>query len=421
MGPNPATSEEPPPAAAGQGQRTAPTPFLTKTYQMVDDPSVDDVISWNGDGTAFVVWRRRVRARPPPQVLQAQQLLQLRSPAQYLRKSKVIKKEKFYEYSAVVPDRWEFANESFRRGEKHLLCEIHRRKISLAAAAVPAGIPLVAARVASPASSASTGSSGRGAAAAAAAAAAGRSKGESLTEENERLRRENTKLAEELAQMKNLCNNILHLMSRYVSAEQFRMDAAAAAAAAAPRGEREGDGAIAKLFGVPIGIKRPRESDLSPRSSRCLPDPQQSVSELVVDSQDSVPERVSDSQQKTITVKLFYLQSALFFIRLVLDKLNEWGRWRRRRGRRGRGGGGGCEGEGGRRGGGGGEGEGEGAGEAAAAKGKDGAGEAAAAKGKEARGGGGCEEEGDAGEAAAATKEGAGEAVAAEGRPASWS
>ena len=38
-------------------QRTVPTPFLAKTYQLVDDPSIDDVISWNEDGSAFVVWR----------------------------------------------------------------------------------------------------------------------------------------------------------------------------------------------------------------------------------------------------------------------------------------------------------------------------------------------------------------------------
>ena len=37
-------------------QRTVPAPFLSKTYQLVDDHSTDGVVSWNEDGTAFVVW-----------------------------------------------------------------------------------------------------------------------------------------------------------------------------------------------------------------------------------------------------------------------------------------------------------------------------------------------------------------------------
>jgi heat shock transcription factor, other eukaryote len=58
-----AAASKPPPLAPvpapaeGVGHRTLPTPFLTKTYQLVDDPAVDDVISWNEDGSTFVVWR----------------------------------------------------------------------------------------------------------------------------------------------------------------------------------------------------------------------------------------------------------------------------------------------------------------------------------------------------------------------------
>ena len=37
-------------------QRSVPAPFLSKTYQLVDDHSTDGVVSWNEDGTAFVVW-----------------------------------------------------------------------------------------------------------------------------------------------------------------------------------------------------------------------------------------------------------------------------------------------------------------------------------------------------------------------------
>ncbi|CAN0902927.1 Heat stress transcription factor B-2a [Linum grandiflorum] len=46
-----------------ESQKSLPTPFLTKTYQLVDDSTIDDVISWNGDGSSFVVWDTTVFAR----------------------------------------------------------------------------------------------------------------------------------------------------------------------------------------------------------------------------------------------------------------------------------------------------------------------------------------------------------------------
>lgn len=40
----------------GSHSRSSPAPFLTKTYEMVEDPSSDVVISWNESGSTFVVW-----------------------------------------------------------------------------------------------------------------------------------------------------------------------------------------------------------------------------------------------------------------------------------------------------------------------------------------------------------------------------
>lgn len=59
----PSSVEQTGESVAADTQKSMPTPFLTKTYQLVDDPSKDDLISWNEDGTSFIVWRPAEFAR----------------------------------------------------------------------------------------------------------------------------------------------------------------------------------------------------------------------------------------------------------------------------------------------------------------------------------------------------------------------
>ncbi|KAK8612758.1 hypothetical protein V6N13_092865 [Hibiscus sabdariffa] len=100
-----------------QGSSSSLPPFLTKTYEMVDDPSNDSIVSWSASNKSFIVWN-------PPEF--AKELL----PRFFKHSnfSSFIRQLNIYGFRKIDPEQWEFANEDFIRGQPHLLRNIQRRK-----------------------------------------------------------------------------------------------------------------------------------------------------------------------------------------------------------------------------------------------------------------------------------------------------
>ncbi|KAL3525692.1 hypothetical protein ACH5RR_014064 [Cinchona calisaya] len=193
-------------------QRTVPAPFLNKTYQLVDDPKSDNVVSWNESGTTFVIWKTAEFAKDL-----------LPNYFKHNNFSSFVRQLNTYGFRKIAPDKWEFANENFKRGQKELLTEIRRRKTLTSAQSPNQAGPGKFTTTANPTSPEN---SGGDLGSSSTSFPDSKNPGSvdtpsaeqfaDLSDENQKLKKDNQILSSELAQTKKQCDDLIVFLTKYV-------------------------------------------------------------------------------------------------------------------------------------------------------------------------------------------------------------